>query len=224
MFTGFFAALRAARVPASLREYLDFLAALDAGLALHDPEAFYFLARTSLVKDERHVDRFDRVFAQVFAGLEGLTLAEITARLDLPEDWLRKLVEKHLTPEEKAAVEAMGGFDKLMQALADRLREQRAGTRAARSGSAPPAPRRSAPSATTPRGCASARTRAATAVRSRSGTGASSATSTTTSSSAPGRSRWRCGGCAAGRARAPRTSSTCRGRSAAPPSRAGSTW
>ena len=124
MFTGFFAALRAARVPASLREYLDFLAALDAGLALHDAEAFYFLARASLVKDERHVDRFDRVFAQVFAGLEGLTLAEITARLDLPEDWLRKLVEKHLSPEEKAAVEAMGGFDKLMQALADRLREQ----------------------------------------------------------------------------------------------------
>jgi uncharacterized protein len=124
MFTRFFAELRAAKVPVSFREYLDFLAGLDAGLALHDPEAFYFLARTSLVKDERQVDRFDRVFARAFAGLEGLTVAEVVARLELPDDWLRRLVERHLTPEEKAAVEAMGGFDALMQALADRLREQ----------------------------------------------------------------------------------------------------
>ncbi|HVH03543.1 MAG TPA: VWA domain-containing protein [Amaricoccus sp.] len=124
MFTRFFAELRAAKVPVSFREYLDFLAGLDAGLATCDTEAFYYLARASLVKDERHVDRFDRVFGQVFAGLEGLTLAEVTARLDLPEDWLRRLLERQLTPEEKAQVAAMGGFDKLMQALADRLREQ----------------------------------------------------------------------------------------------------
>ena len=64
MFTRFFAELRAAKVPVSVREYLDLLAGLDAGLALHDAEAFYFLARTSLVKDERHVDRFDRVFGR----------------------------------------------------------------------------------------------------------------------------------------------------------------
>jgi uncharacterized protein with von Willebrand factor type A (vWA) domain len=124
MFTRFFAELRAAKVPVSFREYLDFLAGLDAGLALYDTEAFYYLARASLVKDERHIDRFDRVFARVFQGFEGLTVAEIALRLNLPDDWLKKLVEKHLTPEEKAQVEAMGGFDKLMQALADRLREQ----------------------------------------------------------------------------------------------------
>ena len=70
---GFFAELRAAKVPVSLREYLDFLEALDAGLALYDAEAFYYLARASLVKDERHVDRFDRVFAAIFDGLEALT-------------------------------------------------------------------------------------------------------------------------------------------------------
>ena len=80
MFTRFFAELRTAKVPVSFREYLDFLAGLDAGLALYDTEAFYFLARTSLVKDERQVDRFDRVFGRVFAGLEGLTVAEIAAR------------------------------------------------------------------------------------------------------------------------------------------------
>jgi uncharacterized protein len=124
MYAGFFAELRAAKVPVSLREYLGFLEALDAGLALYDAEAFYYLARASLVKDERHIDRFDRVFAAAFNGLETLTVEAIAARLDLPHNWLRKLVEKHLTAEEKAEIEALGGFDKLMQALADRLREQ----------------------------------------------------------------------------------------------------
>ena len=124
MYAGFFADLRAAKVPVSLREYLGFLEGLDAGLALYDAEAFYYLARASLVKDERHVDRFDRVFAATFNGLEPLTVAALVARLDLPEAWLRKLVEKHLTPEEQAEIAALGGFEKLMQALAERLRAQ----------------------------------------------------------------------------------------------------
>ena len=124
MYAGFFAHLRAANVPVSLREYLGFLEALDAGLALYDAEAFYYLARSSLVKDERHVDRFDRVFAATFNGLEPLTVEAVVARLDLPEDWLRKLVEKHLTPEEQAEIAALGGFEKLMEALAERLRAQ----------------------------------------------------------------------------------------------------
>jgi uncharacterized protein with von Willebrand factor type A (vWA) domain len=102
MFVSFFEALRAARVPVSLREYLSFLEALDAGLVRYDAEGFYFLARASLVKDERHIDRFDRVFATVFNGLEVLTVEAIVERLDLPGDWLRKLVELHLTPEERA--------------------------------------------------------------------------------------------------------------------------
>ena len=186
-----------------------FLEGLDAGLARFDAEGFYYLARASLVKDERHIDRFDRVFAATFNGLEPLTVEALVARLDLPEDWLRKLVEKHLTPEEHAEIEALGGFEKLMRALADRLApSRRAGIRAGRSGSAPPAPRRSGPTATIPRVCESARTRAGTGGRSRSGTGASSGTSTTRSSSAPATSRWRCAGCVAGRARARRTSST----------------
>jgi uncharacterized protein len=125
MYAGFFGDLRAAKVPVSLREYLGFLEALDAGLALYDAEAFYYLARAALVKDERHIDRFDRVFAARFAGLEALTVEAIVARLELPEAWLRKLVETHLSPEEKAEIEAMGGFDKLMEALAERLRDQK---------------------------------------------------------------------------------------------------
>ena len=124
MYAGFFAELRAARVPVSLREYLAFLEALDAGLVLYDAEGFYYLARSALVKDERHIDRFDRVFATAFNGLEGLTIEAIVARAELPLDWLQKLVEKHLTPEEKAEIAALGGFEKLMQTLAERLREQ----------------------------------------------------------------------------------------------------
>jgi uncharacterized protein len=116
--------LRAAGVPVSLREYLSFLEALRAGVVLYDAEGFYHLARATLVKDERHIDRFDRVFGQVFGGLEGLTPEALVAAVELPRDWLRKLAERHLTPEERAEIEALGGFDALMRTLAERLREQ----------------------------------------------------------------------------------------------------
>jgi uncharacterized protein with von Willebrand factor type A (vWA) domain len=125
MFTRFFAELRAARVPVSLREYLGFLEGLNAQVVLYDAEGFYYLARASLVKDERHIDRFDRVFAETFKGLEFLTVEALVERLDLPADWLRKLAERHLTPEERAEIEALGGFEALMQALAERLRAQK---------------------------------------------------------------------------------------------------
>jgi uncharacterized protein len=125
MFTGFFEGLRTAKVPVSLREYLSFLQALRADVVLYDPEGFYFLARTGLVKDERHFDRFDQVFSAVFGGLGGLTPEQILESINLPKDWLKKLAEKHLTAAERAEIEAMGGFDALMKALADRLREQK---------------------------------------------------------------------------------------------------
>jgi uncharacterized protein len=125
MFTGFFEGLRSAKVPVSLREYLTFLDALDAGLVLYDPEGFYYLARAALVKDERHIDRFDRVFSVVFGGLEDLAPEDILESIDLPKEWLRKLAEKHLTAKERAEIEALGGFDALMKALAERLKEQK---------------------------------------------------------------------------------------------------
>jgi uncharacterized protein with von Willebrand factor type A (vWA) domain len=124
MFLRFFEGLRAAKVPVSLREYLGFLEALEAGVVLHDPDGFYYLARTALVKDERNIDRFDRVFAEVFEGAEWLSVESILARVDLPADWLRKLLERHLTPEERAEIEALGGFEKLMETLRQRLAEQ----------------------------------------------------------------------------------------------------
>ena len=124
MFLPFFDNLRGAGVPVSLREFLTFLEALKAGIVLYDVEGFYHLARTAMVKDERHIDRFDQAFARSFAGLEAITPEAVIEALDLPEDWLRKLAEKHLSAEEMAEIEALGGFDKLMETLRERLAEQ----------------------------------------------------------------------------------------------------
>ena len=125
MFDTLFFRLREVAVPVSLREYLTLLEAMEKQVAMWDVEAFYFLARAALVKDERHIDRFDQVFAQVFKGLEAVSGAaqEIESR-ELPEAWLRRLAEKHLSDEERAQIEALGGWEKLMETLAERLREQ----------------------------------------------------------------------------------------------------
>ncbi|WP_417741330.1 vWA domain-containing protein [Salipiger sp.] len=124
MFVPFFETLRAAQVPVSLREYLTFLEAMRAGLATYDVEGFYYLARSAMVKDERHLDRFDQAFALAFRGLDEIGLEQMLEAVDLPEDWLRKMAEKHLSEEEKREIEALGGFEKLMETLQERLREQ----------------------------------------------------------------------------------------------------
>ncbi|MBV5262269.1 VWA domain-containing protein [Synechococcus moorigangaii CMS01] len=125
MFVPFFETLRKAGVPVTLREYLSFLDGMAAGLATYDVEAFYYLARVSMVKDERHLDRFDRAFAEAFRGLEHVSVDDVLNAVDLPADWLRKQAEKLLTEEEKAQIEALGGFDKLMETLKERLAEQK---------------------------------------------------------------------------------------------------
>ncbi|WP_375464527.1 VWA domain-containing protein [uncultured Methylobacterium sp.] len=122
MLLQFFTALREAGVPVSLREYLVLLGALERDLADKRVEAFYFLARTALVKDEGNLDRFDRVFGTVFKGLE--TVGDAVAPTDIPEEWLRKLAEKYLTDAEKAEMKALG-WDKLFETLKQRLAEQK---------------------------------------------------------------------------------------------------
>ena len=124
MFLPFFENLRKTGVPVSLREFLTFLEAMKAGLATYDIEAFYFLARTAMVKDERNIDKFDRAFAASFEGLEAISLEHVLEAVDIPADWLKKMAEKHLSEAEKAEIEAMGGFEKLMEALKERLKEQ----------------------------------------------------------------------------------------------------
>jgi hypothetical protein len=123
MFPTLFFELRKASVPVSLKEYLALMEAMAAGVAAWQVEDFYYLARSALVKDERHLDRFDRVFGEVFKGLEPPE-GEEAPTVDIPEDWLRKLAELHLTEEEKRQIEAMGGFEKLMEQLRRRLAEQ----------------------------------------------------------------------------------------------------
>ncbi|MEM9709067.1 MAG: VWA domain-containing protein [Pseudomonadota bacterium] len=125
MFVPFFATLRRHAVPVSLREFLDFLGLLQTGLATYDVDAFYRLARTAMVKSETHLDRFDRAFAEAFQGLEHLNVDDVLAALDLPADWLEKQAEKHLTDAEKAEIEAMGGFEELIETLRQRLSQQK---------------------------------------------------------------------------------------------------
>ena len=125
MFTNFVLSLRQAGVPASIMEYLALLRAMQAGVPEYSIEDFYFLSRAALVKDERHLDRFDRVFATCFKGLENASAAAAEGiAADIPEEWLRRLAEKLLTKEEQAQIEAIGGFDKLMETLRQRLAEQ----------------------------------------------------------------------------------------------------
>jgi len=121
MFLTFFHDLKRAGVPVTLREYLTLMEALEADLADKKVEDFYYLSRAILVKDETNIDRFDRVFATVFKGVE--TVGE-SIEAEIPEEWLRKLAEKYLTEEEKAEIEALGGFEKLMETLKERLAEQ----------------------------------------------------------------------------------------------------
>ena len=122
MFVEFFFELRAADIPVSLREYLTLLEAMDQDIAEYKIDSFYYLSRSCLVKDETNIDKFDRVFGHVFKGLEstedGINVQE------LPEAWLKKLVERYFTDEEKREVEALGGWEKLMETLQERLKEQ----------------------------------------------------------------------------------------------------
>jgi len=122
MFLAFFTELKASGVPVSLKEYLTLIEALEKNLAQYSTEEFYYLARTALVKDERNLDRFDRVFGYVFKGLASPGDALMA---EIPEAWLRKLAEKHLTEDEKKLVKALGGLDKILEELQKRLAEQK---------------------------------------------------------------------------------------------------
>lgn len=122
MLIDFFRIVRAAGVPTSIREYLDLLRALQNGLAFADADEFYQLARLCLVKDEKYYDRFDRAFAAYFVGLESFSTA--LDELNLPEDWLRKEIERAMTEAQKADVQGLGSLDRIMEALRERLQNQ----------------------------------------------------------------------------------------------------
>jgi uncharacterized protein with von Willebrand factor type A (vWA) domain len=122
MFEAFFSELRSAKVPVTLKEYLMLLEAVGAGVAGNSVEDFYYLSRATLVKDERNLDRFDRVFAQVFKGLD--TVAE-TLETAVPEEWLRRVATLYLSEDDKKRIAELGGWDAIMEALKKRLAEQK---------------------------------------------------------------------------------------------------
>ena len=104
---------------------MTFLDTLQHGLAEFDIESFYFLARTSLIKHEKNIDKFDQVFASIFSGAQDISLDDLFNSKDIPNDWIKKLAEKILSQEEKERIEALGGFEELMETLKRRLEEQK---------------------------------------------------------------------------------------------------
>jgi uncharacterized protein with von Willebrand factor type A (vWA) domain len=121
MFFNFFDELRAAGIPASMKEHLVLLEALERDVIERRPEEFYWLSRATFVKDEGLLDRFDQVFAKVFKGIE---TSYGTQPADVPEDWLKAIAEKYLTAEEMARIKSMGSWDEIMETLKQRLEEQ----------------------------------------------------------------------------------------------------
>jgi len=122
MLTEFFYKLRDAKIPVSITEFLTLLRAMEQNVAGYSVDDFYYLSRAALIKDERHYDRFDLVFGTYFKGMEDLFNAVFG---EVPEDWLRKQMELQLTEEEKRLVETLGGWEKLMETLRQRLEEQK---------------------------------------------------------------------------------------------------
>jgi uncharacterized protein len=122
MLLSFFTELRNAKIPVTLKEYLGLLEGLEKNIIPTDIEHFYYFARTAMVKDEKHLDKFDQVFGRVFKGAQGIN-GEISAQI--PEEWLKLLAQKFLTEEEKKQIESLGGWDKLMETLKQRLEEQK---------------------------------------------------------------------------------------------------
>ena len=122
MFSKFFFELRETGVPLTLLEYLTFLESMKRNIAHFDIDSFYYLSRCCLIKDERNFDKFDKVFGSIFEGVE--FIGQIL-EADIPEDWLKKLTERILSPQEMEQIEALGGWEELMKTLKERLAEQK---------------------------------------------------------------------------------------------------
>jgi uncharacterized protein with von Willebrand factor type A (vWA) domain len=195
MLIEFFLKLRQSGVPASIREFLTLLEAMQKEVAFGKVEEFYYLARTALVKDEKYFDRYDRVFAAYFKGIVEVDALAVL----IPEEWLKKLVEKNLTDEEKRLIESLGGWDKLMEALKKRLEEQKGrhqgGNKWIGTGGTSPFGAYGYNPEGVRIGQHESRNRRAV----KSGTSASSRISMTRSRSERATSRSRCGGCASSR-------------------------
>ena len=124
MFLDFFFKLKNSRIPVSLNEFFSFLEALKLDFIKYDMNKFYYLARASLIKDERLIDRFDLVFGEYFKGIDSIELDDIFKSFDVPKEWLQKMLDKNFTKEEMDKIKSLGGFDELIKTLEARLKEQ----------------------------------------------------------------------------------------------------
>ena len=124
MFLDFFFKLKNAKIPVTLNEFFTFLESIKLDFIEFDINKFYYLARDSLVKDERLIDRFDIIFSQYFKGIENLKLDDILDKVNVPKEWLQKMLDRHFTKKEMEEIKSLGGFEELMKTLEQRLREQ----------------------------------------------------------------------------------------------------
>jgi len=124
MFLEFFFKLKNSRIPVSLNEFFTFLEALKLDFIEYDMNKFYYLARASLIKDERLIDQFDLVFGEYFKGIDSIELDDILKSFDVPKEWLQKMLDKNFTKEEMDEIKSLGGFDQLIKTLEARLKEQ----------------------------------------------------------------------------------------------------
>lgn len=125
MFLEFFQKLRNNSIPVSLNEYFDFLKSLKLGVSVNDIEGFYYLARMTLIKNERFYDQFDRIFSNYFKSIDKIELEQLINFLDIPKKWLQKLLERDFSKKEINEIKSIGGFDELVKTLKKRLREQK---------------------------------------------------------------------------------------------------
>ena len=125
MFIDFLNKLKNSKIPVSINEFLTFLEALNLNLVQYDIDKFYYLARTSLIKDEKLFDKFDILFSEHFKSVEKIKINDVLNFLEIPNDWLQNLFEKKFSKEEMKKIKSFGDFDKLLEMLKKRLNEQK---------------------------------------------------------------------------------------------------
>ncbi len=125
MFLDFFFKLKNAEIPLSLNEYLNLLNALDNQVISYDVNAFYYLARTCLIKDEKLFDRFDLVFGEYFKSIERIELEDVMSSMDIPDDWIKQMFNRYFTEDEINRIKSQGGIEKLLKTLKQRLKDQK---------------------------------------------------------------------------------------------------
>ena len=125
MFLDFFLKLKHARIPVSLNEFFIFLKVLEKGLSNFEVEKFYYLAKSCLIKNERHIDKFDLIFGEYFEAIERIDIKDIFNKSKIPDIWLNKIYERYFTKEEISKIKSLGGFEQLMETLKKRIEEQK---------------------------------------------------------------------------------------------------